>query len=170
MPLSLPSAAFPEDLLAPLLAISLTGVNLLRPLYDPAGILADFAIEYLNPAGQRLTGLPERPGGTLRTHFPHALAAGIVPFYCRVFETGQTDTYEVNYQADGVDNYFRLAAQRHGEWLVVSFTDNADQSRNSMRHAGYPCHDEPLSPSDGPRRGDRRDTDLSSGLKPLQAG
>jgi signal transduction histidine kinase len=134
-PAAFPTTALPDGLLQPLLAVSLTGVNIVRPLYGPTGEMEDFALDYLNPAGQRMTGLPERPSGTLRTHFPHTLASGIFAFYQRVFETQQPESFEVNYQADGLDNYFRLAAQRHGDCLVVSFTDTADQPRTPVEVA-----------------------------------
>jgi len=135
VPLSPSSASFPEGLLEPLLAISLTGVNLLRPLYDSAGILDDFATEYLNPAAQRMTGLPERPDGTMRSRFPETFRNGVFAFYRRVFETGEASRYELNYQADGFDNYFQVAACRSGDWLVVSFTDTADQPRTPVELA-----------------------------------
>ena len=41
----------------------------------------------------------------------------------------------MNYQHDGLDNYFHLAAQRHDELLVVSFTDNADHDRSEAEQA-----------------------------------
>lgn len=130
------SAAFPDSLpvslLPDLLAISLTGVNLLRPCYDAAGVLTDFAIEYLNPAAQRMASLGERPGGTLRSRFPSTVTNGILAYYQRVYEAGETGPYETNYQGDGLDNYFRVAARRSGEWLVVSFTDTADQDRSPV--------------------------------------
>ncbi|RZJ89991.1 MAG: hypothetical protein EOO60_09425, partial [Hymenobacter sp.] len=78
MTLPLDSAA--ADLFAPddwrtLLDVSLTGIHLVRPVYAADGAeIVDFAIEYLNPAGQRMTGLAEQPGGTLLTYFPHAVA------------------------------------------------------------------------------------------------
>ena len=122
----------PEGVLLDLLAVSLTGVNVLRPVYNPVGEIDDFAIDYLNPIGQRMTGLAERPGGTLLTHFPHAIAAGILGYYRRVYQAGATDVHEVNYQADGLDNYFRLAARRSGDLLVVSFTDTGDQDRSAV--------------------------------------
>ncbi|RPD44154.1 PAS domain S-box protein [Hymenobacter sediminis] len=125
----------PEGLLLDLLAVSLTGLKVLRPVYDPAGELVDFTIEYLNPVGQRLLGLAERPGGPLLTHFPHAIAAGILDYYRRVYEAEATDEYEVNYQADGLDNYFRLAARRSSEWLVVSFADTSNQNRSAVEVA-----------------------------------
>ena len=131
-PTSLP---FPDSVLYDLLDVSLTGVNVLRPVYDPAGEIADFALEYVNPAGQRMTGLVERPGGTLLTRFPDTLAAGILAYYRRAYADETAGPYDVNYQADGLDNYFRLAARRSGEQLVVSFTDTADQDRSAVELA-----------------------------------
>ena len=122
----------PDDWLT-LLDVSLTGIHLVRPVYAPAGgELVDFAIEYLNPAAQRMTGLAEQPGGTLLGRFPHALAAGIFAYYRRVFETGEQLTYEANYQADGLDNYCRFSARRSGQHLLVSFTDTRDQARSAV--------------------------------------
>ncbi|AII52520.1 hypothetical protein N008_11100 [Hymenobacter sp. APR13] len=110
-------------------------MNLLRPLYGPTGELDDFALEYLNPAAQRMTGLPEQPGGTTRTRFPDLFVNGTFEFYRQVFETGEAGVYHFNYQADGFDNYFHVAARRSGEMLVVSFTDTADQSRSPVEQA-----------------------------------
>ncbi|QKG51950.1 PAS domain-containing sensor histidine kinase [Hymenobacter sp. BRD67] len=119
-----------------LLEVSLTGIHLVRPLYEPTGaVIVDFALEYLNPAAQRMAGLAEQPGGTLLGHFPHTLAQGIFSYYQRVFETGEQLTYEANYQADGLDNYFKLSARRSGERLVVSFTDTSDQDRSVVEEA-----------------------------------
>ncbi|MFD1871107.1 PAS domain-containing sensor histidine kinase [Hymenobacter bucti] len=119
-----------------LLDVSLTGIHLVRPLYEPNGpAIVDFALEYLNPAAQRMAGLPEQPGGTLLGHFPHTLAEGIFQYYQRVFETGEQLTYQTNYQADGLDNYFKLSARRSGEHLVVSFTDTSDQDRSAVEQA-----------------------------------
>jgi len=134
-PAATPAPFLPEGMLYDLLAVSLTGVNVLRPVYEATGELVDFAIDYLNPAAQRMTGLSERPGGTARTRFPAIFTNGVFPFYRRVFETGEAGHYAFNYQADGFDNYFRVAARRSGEWLVVSFTDTADQDRTPVEVA-----------------------------------
>ena len=46
---------FPAESLQPLLDVSLTAINLLRPVYRPGGeVIEDFTLEYLNPAGQRI--------------------------------------------------------------------------------------------------------------------
>ena len=136
------NAALPDALLRAVLEVSLTAITIMQPCYDePAGtvpVLVDFTLDYLNPAGQRMLGLPDWPAaGSMRAHFPHTHieATGIFDFYRRVFETGETGRHEVNYQADGLDNYFYLAAQRSGEQLVVSFTDTADHSRTAVEQA-----------------------------------
>jgi PAS domain S-box-containing protein len=119
-----------------LLDVSLTGIHLARPVYASNGTeLVDFVIEYVNPAGQRMTGLPEQPGDTLLNLFPHTVAAGIFHYYRRVFETGESATHKTNYQADGLDNYFCIVARRSGERLVVSFTDTSDQDHSAVEQA-----------------------------------
>ncbi|MGI4735712.1 MAG: ATP-binding protein [Janthinobacterium lividum] len=128
-------AGFPAELLPTLLEVSLAAVLVLRPVHAPDGEVVDFAVEYLSPAAQRSLGRPERPGSTIRTHFPHVLANGVLDFYCRVFCTNQAERYEFHYQADGLDSYFYVAAQRQGPWLLVSFTDTAEQPRSAIEDA-----------------------------------
>ncbi|OUJ69181.1 PAS domain-containing sensor histidine kinase [Hymenobacter crusticola] len=118
------------------LEVSLTGIHLAQPVYAAASTdIVDFLLEYVNPAGQHMTGLPERPDATLLQRFPHAVASGIFQYYRRVFETGESAPYQTNYQADGLDNYFKITARRSGERLVVSFTDTSDQDRSAVEQA-----------------------------------
>ena len=128
--------AFPAALLLPLLDVSLTAINLLRPVYQSGGlVIEDFTLEYLNPAGQRIMHLPEQPGGTLLTHLPHALATGIFAFYRHVYETGEAGRYHLNYPLNGLDQYFRLAARRCEDSLLVSFTADETQAHPERRAA-----------------------------------
>ena len=126
---------FPDGMLYDLLAVSLTGINVLRPVYSQTGELDDFAVVYLNPAAQRMTGLAERPGGTVRTHFPGIFTNGVFAFYRRVFTTEEAGHSSFNYQTDGFDNYFHVAARRSAELLLVSFTDTSDQDRSPVEQA-----------------------------------
>jgi PAS domain S-box-containing protein len=134
MPTPVPLA----DLFAPadwftLLNVSLTGIQLLRPVYAPDGpAIVDFTLEYTNPTGLRMIGLSAPPSGTLLHHFPATLAAGVFAYYQRAFEMNEPLTYEANYQADGVENYYRFSAQRSGERLLVSFTDTSEQNRTAV--------------------------------------
>jgi PAS domain S-box-containing protein len=124
-----------DSLLQAALAVSLTAINLLRPLRGDKEEIVDFTLEYVNPAGQRLASLPERPAGTLRTLFPHAQANGLLDFYCRVFETGEPGNHDFTYPADGHDTVYLVAAQRSGALLVASLTSSANLDRPAIAHA-----------------------------------
>ena len=129
-------AADSADLLQTLLAVSLTGVVMFRPVWSAdGGSLIDFAYEFLNPAAQRMLGLPERPPQTLLTTYPYSVETGVFAFYRDTFLRGAASEFNVNYQGDGIDNYFRNAARRSGELLVVSFTDTADHDRTEVEQA-----------------------------------
>jgi signal transduction histidine kinase len=130
-------AALPaEELLAGLFAASLTGLALYRPLRAAeGGAIVDFTIELLSAKAQHMLGQPARPTGTYLHHFPHTLDTGVFAFHCDAFETGQPARLDVNYQGDGLDNYFRLSAQRVGPLLLVSFTDTADETRSAVELA-----------------------------------
>jgi two-component system, sensor histidine kinase len=129
--------AYPDELLPALLNVSLTGVILFRPVYAANGQdIVDLAYEYLNPAARRMLALPERPVESFLTLYPHAVKEGVFAFYRDAFLTdGAARRYDVNYQHDGLDNYFHLAAQRSGALLVVSFTDTADHERSAAEQA-----------------------------------
>jgi len=103
-----------------------TGAALYAPVYNEPGELVDFRFVRLNPAGQRLLGLPAQPPRSLREYYPHSVPTGIFAHYCAAYLTGQASTYDVLYVGDGLDTFFRLMAQRSGELLVVSFTEMAD--------------------------------------------
>jgi signal transduction histidine kinase len=125
-----------EELLASVFATSLTGLALYRPIRAAdEGELVDFCIEYLNPAAQRMLRQPARPPGTYLQHYPHTVDTGVFAFHRDAFETSQAARMDVNYQGDGLDNYFRLSAQRVGPLLLVSFTDTAEEARSAVEMA-----------------------------------
>ena len=141
MPVS-PASALPADVAQPtgflhtLLAMSLTAVAVLRPLYTENGeTIRDFDWVFLNTAGQRMIGQPERPAHSLLALFPTAQADGVFAVCCRAFETGEPGRNQTNYQADGLDGYFLLVAQRYENVLVVNFTDTNDQPRTAVEVA-----------------------------------
>jgi len=124
-----------DDLLRATLAVSLTAINLLRPLSEPGEEISDFALEYLNPAAQRMADLPERPAGTLRTLFPHVVANGLLDFYRRVYTSGEASHYDFTHQVNGHEGFYLVAAQRSGELLVVSLTDSAAHQPATVEQA-----------------------------------
>ena len=125
----------PAALLAAVLDTSLTGVALYSPLRDADGNLVDFRIDWLNPAAQRILGQPARPAMTYLHHYPHTRETGVFAFHRDAFESGEPARMAVNYQGDGLDNYFHLAARRVGPGLLVSFTDTAEQPRTPVEEA-----------------------------------
>ncbi|WP_324680549.1 PAS domain-containing protein [Hymenobacter sp. GOD-10R] len=138
-----PPAVLPADLAAShallqtLLHVSLTGVILFRPVYAAGedSELVDWAYAQLNPAAQRMLGLPAYPTQTFLSLYPHAVATGIFAFYRDTFLSGQPGQYQANYSFDGLDNYFLLSAQRSGELLLVSFSDTSEQPRTAVEEA-----------------------------------
>ncbi|MBC6612153.1 PAS domain-containing protein [Hymenobacter sp. BT507] len=130
------SVSEPEGLLEVLLNVSLTGVILFRPLVVADGeIIQDLAYEHLNPAAQQLLQLPAQPAETFLTLYPNARPTGLFDFYCAAFRSGSVERHQVLYQYDGLDGYFHLVAQRHGELLVVSFTDTNEHPRTAVEEA-----------------------------------
>ena len=123
-------------LLQTLLATSLAAVAVLRPLYeDSEETISDFAWVYLNPAGQQLLQQPEYPIASLLALFPTAKEDGVFAKYCRAFSTGEVQRHQTYYQADGLDGYFMLAAQRCENALVVNFTDTRGQTQSAVEQA-----------------------------------
>ncbi|SDY59534.1 Signal transduction histidine kinase [Hymenobacter psychrophilus] len=133
------AAALASDavLLRELLAVSLTGVILYSPRYNHtrSGEIVDFTFEYLNPAAQRMMSMPEVPTVTHNQQWPQSIAHGTFAFHVDAYESGEPREFNINYQADGYDNYYRLAARRAGAGLLVSFTDTADQPRSPVEEA-----------------------------------
>ncbi|GAB3836010.1 PAS domain-containing protein [Hymenobacter jeollabukensis] len=127
-------AAFPpEELLAGVFDVSLTGLLLLRPLPEaaPPEAVADFAYAYVNPAAQRILALPAQPARTLLEVFPDAVASGVLGFYREALASPTPLHLDVRYQRHGLDSYYRLAARRVGPGLLVSLTDTDAQPRTA---------------------------------------
>ncbi|MCI1187007.1 PAS domain-containing protein [Hymenobacter sp. DH14] len=137
-PVPLPLRALAaEDVLGDLLAVSMTGIIYYTPIYDPAGSgeIVDFTFVYLNPAAQRMMRMPEVPTLTHNQQWPHSRQQGTFGFHVDAYVSGEPREYNINYQLDGYDNYYRLAARRAGDGLWVSFTDTADQPRTPVEVA-----------------------------------
>jgi signal transduction histidine kinase len=108
-----------------LLEVSLAALCVLEPLYGPDGAeLVDFTLSYLNPAGQRLLGLPARPARPLGAGFPPAVAGGLLSCCRAAFQSGEPGGYDAPYSADSLNHRFRAAAQRHAGLLLLSFSSD----------------------------------------------
>jgi PAS domain S-box-containing protein len=120
-----------------LLNVSLTGVIVLRPICEAGSQeIVDFAYARLNPAAQQMLHLPECPAQSFLTLFPHAAKKeDTFEFYRDTYLSGQLARHYFNYQHDGLDEYFHLAAQPHGSVLVVSCTNTSDQPHTAVEKA-----------------------------------
>ncbi|RTQ52255.1 PAS domain S-box protein [Hymenobacter gummosus] len=136
-----------DKLLETLLDVSLSGVVLYTPVYDATGQLTDLALAYLNPAAQRLLGLPARPATTYRQQFPPALTDGGWAFHRDVFlsgqpASGQPASAQLRYNVNGSSRCFRVQARRTEGALLVSVAEPADELLPSA---------EPETPAVAPR-------------------
>jgi len=127
----------PDELLPGLLDISLTGVMLLTPVYDPAGSseVVDFTFSYLNPAAQRMLQLNALPSTTFTQQFGQSLENGGFAFLRNTFLSGEEARIELLYQDGRIDNFFRAVARRVGAGLLLNVSDTADQSRTPVEEA-----------------------------------
>ena len=126
----------PTGLLHTLLTTSLAAIAVLRPLYEAeTGVIRDFAWVHLNPAGQRMLRQPECPVASLLTLFPTAQADGVFAKCCQAFRTGEEQRNQTHHQADGLDGYFLLVAQRYEDLLVVNFLDTHAWPRTAAEDA-----------------------------------
>ncbi|MGI4883329.1 MAG: PAS domain-containing protein [Janthinobacterium lividum] len=130
-----PTDNFPPELLPALLDLSLTGVVLYEPVRGVGGAVVDLAFAYVNPAAQRMLRLPVRPAATFLEQFSDGRTSGSFAFHRDALLGDAPTRFEANYQADGYDNCFRLAARRVGGQLLVSFTDTGDQPRPPLEEA-----------------------------------
>ncbi|GGG42688.1 PAS domain-containing sensor histidine kinase [Hymenobacter glacieicola] len=129
------------ELLDDVLFVSLTGVLFYQPVYAPGTPeIVDFRCVRLNQAAQRMLELTEKVGWTLLSQYPSCQQNGVFTYYCQAFENGQAERFDVNYQADRLDNFFHLVARRSGSLLVVSFTDTADQNRSTVEQVLRESH------------------------------
>ena len=133
-PLALPADVLdafpPEELLAGIFATSTTALVLLVPTRAAeGGEITDFRLVLLSEAAQRMLGQLARPGITHSQLAPGAAANGVFDFYREVMELGQPGRRDFNYQLDGIDACYRLAARRVGAGLLVSFSDAAGEVR-----------------------------------------
>ena len=124
-----------EDLLAGLFATSLNALVLLTPVPGASGNIADFRLELLSEAAQRMLRLPARPGRTHLEVAPGTEAPGMLEFYRDVYERNELGQREFGYQLDGSEGYSHLAARRVGAGLLVSFTASNDARHPLMEAA-----------------------------------
>jgi signal transduction histidine kinase len=132
--LMFPTATAPAaEFLGTLLDLSRTAAVCYLPVTDNAGQIVDFAFVYLNPAAQQLFALGPHPPTTYLQHFPSALVDGTFAFQCSTFLVTEPRYFDRNCLDEDYDAYCRLAGQRLGQTLLVSFTGAGEQERTQVQ-------------------------------------
>ncbi|TGD77799.1 PAS domain-containing protein [Hymenobacter wooponensis] len=107
-------------------------------MYDSTNpeVIVDFTFVHLNAAAKRMLGLAtDEPALTLLQLLPQSQANGAFTFHREAFITNEPLSFDLTFQTNGQETYFRASARRVGEGLVVSFVEAADHPRMAMRIA-----------------------------------
>jgi len=106
--------------------LSLDGFTLMEAVRDDCGYVVDFRWTYVNPQASRMLRQPpaELVGRRLLEVLPgNQVSSDLFERYVRVFETGEPHDYELHYQSEGIDGWFRNMTIKVGDGIAVCFTD-----------------------------------------------
>jgi signal transduction histidine kinase/CheY-like chemotaxis protein len=112
--------------------LSLDAFTILTAVRTDTGRVVDFRWEYVNPtAGRLLRQAPaELVGRRLLEVLPgNRVNSDLFERYVRVVETGQPHDYELCYESEGIQGWFRNMAVRLGDGVAVCFADITRRKR-----------------------------------------
>ena len=112
--------------------LSLDAFTILDAVRDERGAIVDFRWVYVNPkAGQILRRAPEElTGQRLLAVLPgNKTNSDLFDRYVHVVETGEPNDYEVCYQAEGIDGWFRNMTVKLGDGIAIYFNDITERKR-----------------------------------------
>ncbi|MBD2448794.1 PAS domain S-box protein [Nostoc sp. FACHB-152] len=117
-----------------LLEASPDGFIILRSVWDAAGEIADFIIEYTNPVAARgVNRKPEELLGQYLLHlFPDCQTSGIFARYVAVAETGISTTFETFYDSKESAGWFRNVVVKLNDGIAVSFSNITDRKQAEL--------------------------------------
>jgi PAS domain S-box-containing protein len=101
------------------------GFMILRSVRSPDGEILDFAIDYLNPAAERMVGRPaeELRGRGVLEEYPGIRREGLFELYAGVVRSGEPHQTEIHYSHEGLDLWLRITAVKLGDGVAVGFSD-----------------------------------------------
>ncbi|MCK9297010.1 MAG: PAS domain S-box protein [Desulfobulbaceae bacterium] len=112
--------------------MSLDAFTILDAVRDERGVIVDFRWVYANPkAGQILRRPPEELAGQrLLEILPgNKASSDLFNRYARVVETGEPHDYELPYQSEGIDGWFRNMTVKLGDGITICFTDITERKK-----------------------------------------
>lgn len=113
------------ELLQSVLDASQDSIVAVDAVFDEAGAVTDFAYVMMNPGGETAINrrLKDIRGKGMLAVFPGIRESGLFDMYRQVWETGQSQQTETQYDADGVTGWFRLTVVRRGPGLLITVID-----------------------------------------------
>jgi PAS domain S-box-containing protein len=120
--------------------LSLDAFTILDAVRDERGVIVDFRWVYVNPkAGQTLRRSPEElTGRRLLEVLPGNKAnSDLFDRYVQVVETGEPNDYELHYQAEGIDGWFRNMTVKLRDGIAIYFNDITErkQAEEALRES-----------------------------------
>ena len=112
--------------------LSLDAFTILDAVRDERGVIVDFRWVYVNPkAGQILRRLPEEmTGQRLLEVLPGNKAnSDLFDRYVHVVESGEPHDYDLPYQAEGLDGWFRNMTVKLGDGIAIYFSDITERKK-----------------------------------------
>ncbi len=105
---------------------SLDAFVIYEPVKDDDGRVVDLKVIYVNPmAAQFCRSTPEQMEGRLLSEtLPGAKApGGLIEKHGRIIESGRTQEYVLDYDADGIQGHFRNLVAPFGRYTAATFRD-----------------------------------------------
>jgi PAS domain S-box-containing protein len=99
-------------------------------LYDSAGQVEDFEIRMFNSFTVRTTGVSDYLGKRYSQVFPHTIESGVLDRFKQVATSGQTADFELWYEGESMQYWFRFIAVRQQERLVVITEDITERKKS----------------------------------------
>lgn len=135
-----------HDILDAILQASTNGILAITPVFEAKKVICDGVIIAANKATESIVGIASEDllNTRLLETFPGLRENGVWDRYRAVFETGQSDQFEVSYTLDDIETIFQVGVAAFNGGLTVTFADvgelvRANQSlerqRVDMKHS-----------------------------------
>ncbi|MGA7933024.1 MAG: PAS domain S-box protein [Kovacikia sp.] len=125
------------------MAASPDGFMILRSVRDAGGTIADFVIDYINPAAARIVNCPpeELCGQRLLQALPNWQTSDSFDRYVTVAETGIPITFETFYDRTDPTGWFHNVVVKLTDGIAVSFSEITPrkQAELAWQHPEQPC-------------------------------
>jgi PAS domain S-box-containing protein len=112
---------------------SLFGFTILNSVRDDADRIVDFQWEYVNPVAATIlrVSAADLVGQRLLEILPNnVMNSDLFDRYVSVVESGLPHDYELRYEGEGIDGWFRNMAVKLGDGVAVSFADVTESRRH----------------------------------------